>query len=274
MVSVKWDKAARMSPKNRPMNLKSLFFCIILSITAAVYAQNVSAPKYKYQYRMVLIDSTYDAKVDPKLAKYVEKKRHKMEKLMQVVIAHTDEELESFDPESPLSNILTDIMLNESSKYIKDTTFDNLDISMVNFGGIRTSMPAGDVTVGDLYRISPFDNYLTFIVLKGSELRKALGRFTDQFNAAYSGASITYKNNKPVEILVQGNPIDDNRLYKFVTLNFVADGGDHLLEGIQYEKIEYITTTFRDFLITELKSMTARGEKVTGAKDGRAVFGE
>ena len=256
------------------MKLKSLLFCIILSITAFGYAQNVSAPKYKYQYRMVLIDSTYDAKVDSKLAKYVAKKRHKMEKLMQVVIAHTDAELESFAPESPLSNFLTDILLNESNKYIKDTAFDNLDLSMLNFGGVRASMPAGDVTVGDLYRISPFDNYLTFIVLKGSELKKALGRFTDQFNAPYSVASITYKNNKPVEILVQGKPIDDNRQYKFVTLNFIADGGDHLLEDVQYEKIEYTTVTFRDFLIAELKAMTARGEKVEGKKDQRAIFGE
>ena len=242
-----------------------------MSITAWGYAQNVSAPKYKYQYKMVRLDSTYDAKVDPKLAKYVVKKRAQMEKQMQVVIAHTDAELESFAPESPLSNFLTDILLNESSKYIKDTTFDNLDISMLNFGGIRTSMPAGNVTVGDMYRITPFENYLTFIVLKGSELKKALGRFNDQFNAPYSGATIVYKNNKPIKITVQGKPIDDNRLYKLVTLNFISDGGDKLLEDIQYEKIEYTTVTFREFLIAELKAMTARGEKVTGKKDGRVV---
>lgn len=252
------------------MRLKSLSFCIILSITAFGYAQNVSAPKYKYQYKMVKLDSTYDAQIDPKLAKYVEKKRHKMEKLMQVVIAHTDVELESFAPESPLSNFLTDLLLNETSKYTKDTLFSNLDVSMLNFGGIRTSMPAGNVTVGDIYRISPFDNYLTFIALKGSELKKALGRFTDQFNAPYSGVTITYKNNRPSQILVGGKPIDDNRLYKLVTVDFIAEGGDHLLEGIQFEKKESTTVTFRDFLIAELKAMTTRGEKVSGKKDGRA----
>ena len=254
------------------MNLKAFVTCIILSMTAFGYAQNVSAPKYQYRYKMVRIDSTYDSKVDPKLAKYVEKKRRQMEKQMQVVVAHTDAELESYAPESPLSNFLTDILLNEASKYVKDTTFDNLDLSMLNFGGIRTSMPKGDVTIGDLYRITPFDNYLTFIVLKGSELKKALGRFTNQFNAPYSGATLVYTNNKPSQILVQGNPIDDNRLYKLVTLNFISDGGDHLLENIQFEKIEYTTVTFREFLIAELKAMTARGETVTGKKDGRARF--
>ena len=253
------------------MKIKTFIACIILSITAWGYAQNVSAPRYKYQYKMVRLDSTYDAKVDPKLAKYVAKKRAQMEKQMQVVIAHTDAELESFAPESPLSNFLTDILLNESSKYIKDTTFDNLDISMLNFGGIRTSMPAGNVTVGDMYRITPFENYLTFIVLKGSELKKALSRFDDQFNAPYSGATIVYKNNKPIKITLQGKPIDDNQLYKLVTLNFISDGGDHLLENIQYEKVEYTTVTFREFLIAELRAMNARGEKVTGKKDGRAV---
>lgn len=256
------------------MNLKSLLFCIILSITAVGYAQNVSAPKHQYQYQMICLDSTYDDKVNPKLAKYVAKKRHQMEKQMQVVIGHTDAELESYAPESPLSNFLTDILLEESSQYIKDTAFDNLDLSMLNFGGIRTSMLAGNVTIGDLYRITPFENYLTFILLKGSELRKALSRFTDQFNAPYSGAVITYKNNRPTQILVQGKPLDDNRIYKLVTLNFISDGGDHLLEGIQYEKIEYTTVTFRDFLISELKAKTSRGETIVGKKDGRAVFNE
>jgi 2',3'-cyclic-nucleotide 2'-phosphodiesterase (5'-nucleotidase family) len=252
------------------MNIKSLFTIIILSITVVSYAQNVSKPKYQYKYEMVRLDSTYDAKIDPKLSKYVEKKRRQMDKQMQVVIAHTDAELESFAPESPLSNFLTDLLLNEASKYIKDTAFDNLDLSMLNFGGIRTSMPGGNVTVGDIYRISPFDNYLTFIVLKGSELRKALGRFTDQFNAPYAGATIVYKQKKPVEITVQGNLIDDNRLYTLVTVDFISEGGDHLLENIQYERVEKTATTLRDFLITELKAMNARGEKVVGKKDGRA----
>ena len=116
------------------MNVKTFIICIILSIAAFGYAQNDSVSKFKYQYKMVRLDSTYDAKVDPKLAKYVAKKWAQMEKQMQVVIAHTDQELESFAPESPLSNFLTDLLLNESSKYVKDTAFDNIDLSMLNFG--------------------------------------------------------------------------------------------------------------------------------------------
>ena len=254
------------------MNIKTVCFCIILGIATCGYAQNVSAPKYKYSYEIICLDSTYDAKVDPKLAKYVAKKRAQLEKQMQVVIAHTETEMESYAPESPLSNFLADILLEESSKYIKDTAFANIDVSMLNFGGIRTSMPGGDVTVGDIYRITPFENNLTYIVMKGSELRKMFERFNDKLNAPYSGVVIRYQNKKPAEILVQGRPIDDSHLYKIVTLDFVSDGGDHLMEGIHYERIEYTTMTFREFLIAELKAMSSRGETVTGKKDGRAEF--
>ena len=254
------------------MNIKSLFLYIILSITVYGYAQNVSGQNHRYSYQMITLDSTYDAKINPKLAKYVDKKRNKIESQMQVVVAHSDEELESYPPESPLSNFLTDFLLENSPKYIKDTTFHNLDLSMLNFGGIRVPMPAGDVTVGDLFRITPFDNYLVFVLLKGRELRKSLEKFNNIFNAPYSGMTIVYQNNVPAQIRVQGKPLDDNRIYKLVTLNFISEGGDHLLENIQYERVEYTDVTFRDFLIAELKAMTARGEKVKGQKDGRAVM--
>ena len=83
---------------------------------------------------------------------------------------------------------------------------------------------------------------------------------------------MTYKNNRPTQILVQGKPLDDNRIYTLVTVDFVSDGGDHLLEGVKYETVEKTSTSLRDFIITELKAMNARGETITGKKDGRALF--
>lgn len=252
------------------MNLKNIFIISILSIAFAGYAQNISGQKKNYDYQMILLDSTYDSKIDHKLAKYVEKKRHRMEKRMQEVILKTDAELESHPFESPLSNFLTDILRTESPKYIKDTTFSKIDVSVLNFGGIRTTMPAGDVTVGDIYKISPFDNRLTFIVLKGRELRKMLGRFNDNLNAPYSGVTVTYRNGQPNEILLHGKELLDDKDYKLVTLDFISDGGDNIMSGIKFERLEYTTKTFRDFLIEEFKLILSSGRIVSATEDGRA----
>lgn len=251
------------------MNTKSLLL-ILLSIVTVGYAQNVSNRNYSFDYQMIRLDSTLDGKIDKRLNKYVSKKRDKMEKLMDVVIAYSDKELESYPLESPLSNFLTDILLSKSPKYTIDTAFSKIDISLLNFGGIRTSMPAGKITVGDMYKISPFENYLAFIVLKGSELRKALERFNDNFNAPYSGATIHFKNGKAKEIFIQNEPLNNDKYYKLVTLNFISDGGDNILKDINFQKLEYTSITFREFLILELKEMTASGKKIQADLDGRA----
>jgi 2',3'-cyclic-nucleotide 2'-phosphodiesterase (5'-nucleotidase family) len=254
------------------MNLKSLSFCIILSITAFGYAQNVSKPKYQYQYEMIRLDSTYDAKIDPKLAKYVEKKRRHMEKQMQVVVAHTDTELESYAPESPLSNFLTDLLLEESAKYIKDTTFDNLDLSMLNFGGIREPIPAGPITIGKIFSVLPFDNNNMVVVdVKGSELRKMFFNNLRELKTAQSfsaGVRLVYKGGILDSVTINGKPLDDSRTYRMATSNFVENGGDKILADV---KTQNIFTQPQPFRTTIIEFFKAKG-KFRGIKDGRVTI--
>ena len=48
------------------------------------------------------------------------------------------------------------------------------DIAIQNGGGLRRTLAAGNITVGDLYEIMPFDNYLVVFDLPGSEIKKAI----------------------------------------------------------------------------------------------------
>ncbi len=248
-----------------------ILIIILLSITVCSYAQNFSKENnHRYSYSITLLDSTYDSKLDKKLSKYVDKKRKMLQKQMNVVIAHSETELESYPLESPLSNFLTDLLLKKSPEYIDNEAFTNIDVSILNFGGIRTSMPAGDVTIGDIYSISPFDNHITFILLKGSELKKVFSRFTESLNAAYSGLQISFKNGNVVDISIKDKEIDDEAIYKLVTLDFISAGGDHILEDINFEEIEYTNSTFREFLIIELSSMKENKVIIRSTVDGRA----
>lgn len=241
----------------------TLFF-IILGITLCVHAQN------HYSYKTYTLDSTYDARLNPKLVKYVNKQKAALDAKMNEVIGQCESTLNSFAPMSPLSNFLTDMLLNHASSYTEDTAFATCDIAMLNFGGIRSQLSAGDITVGNIYAISPFDNYIVFIELKGSELKKALQRFrAASTDAPLSGAQIIYQGNYPTSIKVQGEKIDNDRIYKLVTVNFIAEGGDKLLSGIQYERTVYTGTTFRDFLLEQIRGMGQRGEIVKAENDNR-----
>lgn len=232
----------------------------------------VASETFQYTYRMVRMDSTWDSKIDPMLQQYVDIKHQQLEDMINIVIGHSERTLTSFVPESPLSNFLTTMLLERGPQYVDDPLFAQCDMSLLNFGGIRSQIPAGDVRVADIFDVSPFENTLVFLQVKGSELRKALMRFTDKKNEPMAGIVMTYRNGRPVKILVGKEPLDDNRLYTMVTLDFIAKGGDGILEGIQFEKSVFVNMIFREFLIEEIKEMTSEGKSIDGRLEGRVVI--
>jgi len=247
---------------------KSLILIFTLGMAIAGYAQ-VASEKFQYEYRMVRMDSTWDSKVDPMLQQYVDIKHQQLEEMINVVIGHSERDLVSYAPESPLSNFLTTTLLERAPKYVDDPLFAQCDIALLNFGGIRAQIPAGDVHISDIYAVSPFDNTLIFLQIKGSELRKALKRFTDKRCAPMAGVEMTFRNGKLIKILVQKEPLDDEKLYKLVTLDFIAKGGDNLINDIQFEKSVSINMIFREFLIEEIEDMTQNGITLNGRLEGR-----
>lgn len=247
---------------------------LLWGITCLSFAQVPPETRhpYSFDYTTIILDSTYDAQIDPKLSRYVDKKRQKMDKIMNVVIGHCDETLTAYTPASPLSNFLTDILLQYAPISASEAEFEKCDVSLLNFGGIRASLNAGDITVGDIYAVSPFDNYVVFATLKGSELKKIFMKFTDKHCEPYAGAQITYRNGKPIAITVNGQPVEDERLYHLATLNFILEGGDDILTGIIYEKTFYTPVIFRDFLISEIKKMTQNGQTIQRKLDQRVII--
>ena len=231
---------------------------IVLGITSACYAQNRS---YKYQYRMVRLDSTYDAKLDPALSKYLERHKARLDKKMSEVIGYCAVTMNVASPQSPLSDLLTEWLLKDGPAAINQPP---CDLSILNFGGISTNLQEGEVTVGDMFKISPFDNYLTVVSIKGSELKKAVYRFRlDRLMAASAGMQVFYKNNTPYRIVIQNKDLEDDKIYRLITLNFISDGGDHILSDVNFENKEYSMVVFRDFLIDEVKKMTKEGKSVS-----------
>lgn len=139
------------------------------------------------------------------------------------------------------------------------------DIAFENGGSIRVSVPAGDVTVGSIFGILPFDNYLVVLEVKGSTLKAALENSVSAYPAQLggflqvSGFSFTFDPAKPkgsrvVSITRGGKPLDMDATYKLCTADFTAAGGDGyaMLTGakIVYKSGEWM----RDGLVAYVKA--------------------
>ncbi|HEY5485504.1 MAG TPA: 5'-nucleotidase C-terminal domain-containing protein, partial [Candidatus Cryosericum sp.] len=111
------------------------------------------------------------------------------------------------------------------------------DIAFMGGGSIRISVPAGDVTVGNIYAVLPFDNFLEVLEIKGSTLKAALENSVSAYPAQLggflqvSGFSFSFDPSKPagsrvVSITRDGKPVDMDATYKLAVQDYNAIGGD------------------------------------------------
>ncbi|MEK7314765.1 MAG: bifunctional UDP-sugar hydrolase/5'-nucleotidase [Candidatus Eisenbacteria bacterium] len=170
--------------------------------------------------------------------------------------------------DSPLGNFVADVIRDRA----------RADIAVMNSGGIRAPLPAGDVRERDLITMLPFDNRLVVLSMTGAQVQRLLDRIARRLGkrgfAHVSGVSYVIRRERAVEVRVwkrdgaraavtrardasrlrDGDAIDANRVYRVATIDFLADGGDAFDEvraaGVQ----ERTATLLSDAAIAYLRA--------------------
>ncbi len=145
-----------------------------------------------------------------------------------------------------------------NAKLMKEIT--GTQIGITNGGGIRGPLSKGNLTVGNMYGIFPFDNTLVTMELSGADIKKNLehGINNKEYGwIQYYGMKVDYDEAKPqgervtgIE-LMDGNKIQADKYYTVVTNDFMATGGD----GYNFKNAKNMVNTnivMRDAMIKEL----------------------
>lgn len=216
----------------------------------------------------MVVDSSYQKHVNLEMKKYIDSLKVMFDAEMGVVIGHTAEMLTTEMPQSTLSNLLTDIMFEAGNDLSLRTDGVPADFALLNFGGIRADLPAGDITIGDIYTISPFANYLVIVEMKGTDVKRMFEKFTDKINQPIANAKIRYQGGKVASVEVAGKPIINDKIYRLATIDFVSGGGDNILVGCNTKLAINTTTILRDLIIDYIK----KHKNIKGKIDDRAII--
>jgi len=157
----------------------------------------------------------------------------------------------SYDKESPLGNLFTDLMI---------AAMPNVDIAITNGGGLRADLPAGPLTFGQLFEAMPFDNRFAVVELQGKHIRKLISNNLSRGGAIHSWAGLsvvaTCKDFQlKVDITVKNKPLVDDKKYKLVTSDFLASGGDGLIGRLKLAagSVTLTDTIIRDAMVDGLR---------------------
>ena len=196
---------------------------------------------------------------DNVVSKIIEEKNKKIEGISKEVVGTTDFDLTINDPTAKDENGSPIRIVRRMETNIGDLVADaykvrtGADIGFINGGGVRTSIEKGDITIGDIKSVQPFENIVCVLNATGQEILDALewgcrvaptesGSFSQVSGISFEldtsianpcivdedGFCHTIEGNRRVKnVLINGEALDPDKKYKIAMLSYTAlDKGD------------------------------------------------
>jgi len=132
--------------------------------------------------------------------------------------------------ECPMGNLVADAMLDRVAD-------QGIQIAIQNGGGLRASIDSGEITMGEVLTVLPFQNTLSTFQVSGativealengvSEVEEGAGRFPQVAGMSYTFDASADAGSRISDVMVGGEPIDLAATYGVVSNNYVRNGGD------------------------------------------------
>ncbi|SCB12216.1 5'-nucleotidase C-terminal domain-containing protein [Rhizobium hainanense] len=185
----------------------------------------------------ILLDASI--KPDPTILARVQEMAKPIQELRKKIIGNSQGPIEGAREicrvqECSMGNLVADAMLDR-------TKAQGISIAIQNGGGLRASIGAGDVSMGDVLTVLPFQNTVATFQLTGADVKAALenglsqiddgaGRFPQVAGLKYSFDKSKPPGSRLVSVDVQEGtefkPIDPEKTYGVVSNNYMRAGGD------------------------------------------------
>lgn len=206
---------------------------------------------------------------DPEVDKIVREYGEGLKKQMGEVIGAAGENLVKGLGGGSLGAFVADVIRARATQLVGAP----IDVALLNSGGMRRDIRKGEVRVGTVFELMPFENEIVIFELKGDRLLSAFKHLAARSSAdssdAIAGAEIILCNSQLATATVNGGPIDLQKRYRIATVDFLAEGGS----GYEMfrERSNYVPTglPLRQALIETFKQAKERGQVISPDNLGR-----
>ncbi|KAJ8023887.1 5'-nucleotidase [Holothuria leucospilota] len=236
------------SPEDRVLVVQDFTFGLYLGLLQVTFDDDGKITSYGGN--PVLLDEYVEQ--DPDILAQINELAAPVDELGLVVVGETFVELTGDSAtcrtrECNLGNLIADAMLESFVTYNGGESWSTVGISLMNGGGIRTTVDQGDITVGDITNVLPFQATFDLFDLEGRYLLEALENSVSVYHTnsgtgrflQFSGLIVTYNVNRPIGdrvVSVQVRCVDCavpdyeplvlNKTYRIVGASFIVGGGD------------------------------------------------
>ena len=123
----------------------------------------------------------------PSIENYIKPYKETIDKDLNEVLAYCPENIEKTGVwQTNMGCFLADITLEKSNPIFQQREQKNIDVCLLNHGGIRTIIPKGNVTARNAYEVMPFENSAVVIGFKGAQLLEIANFIVTEKNGDHS----------------------------------------------------------------------------------------
>lgn len=249
------------------MALKSVKFLILIfgfyACHKAQNTQNIESERLNIGQNLET-----NAKIEAFLTPY----RERLEASMNEVLSYSVEEHTKTDGElnTAVGNLMADAVFERCAPILKTRHNLDLDLVLLNNGGIRAPLPKGPIFMKTPYNIMPFENKVVIVQMKGTALMELVDYLRKVKRAhPISGMKLAITRKGDVKtLLVQGKEVEPNRIYNVATNDYLYKGGDQMVFFQNSETVFDIDYKIRNVLIDHFTTKDTLNPK----RDDRFVY--
>ena len=233
---------------------------------------DINLDDFSVEYGQVKLDKRFDAKADyPAMRAWLAPYKFKVDSVMNNVLGTSARKMK--DGSIASQNWLCDAVMEMMPGI---TGIKKLDGVIMNKGGIRQSMPQGNVTEGLIGSMFPFDNRFVVVEVQGSDLLEALrvmatrggDAVSKEFYVEYTGDAA---NPKITTAKLNGKKINPNKKYLIGTIDYLANGGDHMDALGKGARPFVDTVPYGEHMKSYIKYLTKSGRVVNATDAPRMI---
>ena len=251
-----------------PTKLYKIFILFIVSVLLNTFfvsckKNNIQVKKIEGKQIEINKEIGTDTSYNPIISPYKKELQDKINKILCYNPSTLNREESTL--ESSLGNLYADICYKKADSFFNQKTGKHIDFALFNYGGIRTTIPKGNLTVKTIFELMPFENKLVVAKLSGKKTEQ-LFKYLEQRKEAHpiSHVKLELKNDKLQNILINNKTFNSSKSYYVLTHDYLQHGGDNMAFFKKPESLFDTEYKVRDALIDYLSKIDTLDAKLDG----------
>jgi 5'-nucleotidase len=185
--------------------------------------------------------------------------RDNIQKDLDSVLAYSVDTFSKSDGNfnTAVGNFMADAVYSEANPIFKSRTGKDIDMVLLNHGGIRSTLNKGNVSKRTAFQLMPFENSIVIVAIKTKQIHD-LTHYLSRAKRAHPISKLKLTLNKDFKVTeakIKDEDIKENRLYYVATSDYLYNGGDNMAFFKPNDSVYDINYKIRNALIDKFKKL-------------------